>query len=146
MRESIVTIIESRLWQNTALYMYMSENDVEDIIKLNQQVSPVLTPLSPVLIYLEQDNIEIALRRMYAIRGEKWMESALQGTTQYPWFKSRGLKDFTGWVQFFEEWQPIAERLYNDWPHHKIKILNPHEDWARAYEQMYTFLQAECNL
>ena len=76
-QEPIVTIIESRLWQNTALYMYMSENDVEDIVKLNQQVSQVLTPLSPVLFYLEQGNIEIALRRMYAIRGEKWMELSL---------------------------------------------------------------------
>lgn len=141
MREPIVTIIESRLWQNTALFMYMNENDVEEIIRLNQQVWQVLTPLSPILFYLYQDNPEIALRRMYTTRGEKWMEWALGFTTQYPWFTSRGLKDFAGWVQFFKEWQHVAERLYSDWPYHKIKILNPHEDWARAYDQMVAFLQ-----
>jgi thymidylate kinase len=141
--ESVVTIIESRLWQNTALFMFMSEMDVEEIIKFHRQVWQVLTPLSPVLLYLDQPDTETALRRMYAARGEKWMEWALGETTQYPWFKTRGLNDFAGWVKFFEEWHLVAERLYEDWPHRKIKILDPHEDWARAYEQMLAFLHIE---
>jgi hypothetical protein len=142
-QEPIVTIIESRLWQNTALFMYMSECEIKDIIHLTQQVSQVLTQLSPVLLYLYQDNIEIALRRLYTTRGERWMEWALGITTEYQWFTSRGLKDFAGWVQFFEEWQQVSECLYNDWPFQKIKILNPHEDWVKAYEQMSAFLHVE---
>jgi len=144
-QERIVTIIESRLWQNTGLYMYMSENEVDDIINFNQLVYQMLTPLSPVLIYLDQEHTEMALRRMYATRGEMWMEQTLEETTQYPWFKSRGIKDFAGWVQFFIEWQQVAERLFDEWPHQKIKILNPHDDWARAYEKMHSFLQVERN-
>jgi len=66
-----VTIIESRLWQNTALFMFMSENKDDDIVKFNQQVSQALTPLSPALIYLDQDDTELALRQMVATRGEK---------------------------------------------------------------------------
>ena len=143
MREPIVTIIESRLWQNTALFMYMSEVDVEEIINFNRQVWQALRPLSPCLVYLDQDDTEVALRRVYNTRGEKWIEWALEKTTQYPWFKSRGLKDFAGWVKFFEEWQQVARRLYGDWPYHKIKILNPHEDWAKAYEQMLAILQVD---
>jgi thymidylate kinase len=140
-RELGVTIIESRLWQNTALFMFMSDVDLAEIVHFNQQVGKAVAPLSPCLIYLDQDDTEIALRRMYAVRGENWMEWALGETIPYPWFQSRGLKGFAGWVQFFEEWQHVAERLYSDWPYHKIKILNPHEDWARAYDQMYAFLQ-----
>jgi hypothetical protein len=141
--ESIITIIESRLWQNTALFMYMSEIEVEDILKFQQQVCQVLTPLSPVLLYLEQENTDNALRQMVTARGNQWMEDTLSETIQYPWFKSRGFTNFTGWVQFFEEWHYIAERLYNDWPSNKKKIVNPHENWVEAYEQMYTFLQIE---
>ena len=142
-REQIVTIIESRLWHNTALFMYMSEVDVEDILKFHQQVWRVLTPLSPILLYIDQDNIDMALHRMYATRGEKWMEDTLKETTQYKWFKSRGITSFSGWVQFFEEWHYVAERLYNDWPHDKKKITNPHENWKKAYEQMYAFMQID---
>jgi thymidylate kinase len=143
--KSIVTIIESRLWQNTALFMHMSENDIDDIIKFNKQINQVLTPLSPVLIYLDQDNIETALQRMYNTRGEEWMKETLKDTLQYQWFKSRGIKDFAGWVNFFEDWHDVAERLYTDWTHKKIKIMNPHDDWTSAYEKMYTFLEVAHN-
>ena len=139
-QESTVTIIESRLWQNTALYMYMSEIDVSEIMEFEHQVSQVLTPLSPVLLYFDQDDTEAALRRMYAARGDKWMEMTLAETLPYPWFKSRGLIDFAGWIHFFEAWHSVAESLYNEWPHQKIKILNPHADWASAYQQMHTFI------
>jgi hypothetical protein len=140
-KEPIVTVIESRLWQNTALFMYMSEWQAKDILQFNRQVSQELVPLSPFLIYLDQEDTETALRRLYTLRGEKWMQEALDMTTSYPWFQSRGLKDFAGWVQFFKEWQGVVTRLYNDWPLRKIKIQNPHDDWGSAYQQIDGFLQ-----
>jgi hypothetical protein len=121
--------------------MIMSEVAVDEIIQFNRQVWEALAPLSPALIYLDQDNTEQALRRICNMRGEEWMEWALNSTTSYTWFTSRGLHDFSGWVKFFEEWQPIAERLYCNWPGHKVKILNPHEEWEKAYQQMAVFLQ-----
>lgn len=139
--EPTVTLIESRLWQNTALFMYMSNCAVDEIVELNQQQAQVLAPLSPVLIYLDQSETDTALRRLYPMRGEKWIQSALDLTIPYPWFQSRGLTDFAGWVQFFREWQAVAERLFDDWPHRKLKIQDPYEDWERAYQQIYAFLQ-----
>jgi len=138
-----VTIIESRLWQNTALFMYMDEYSVEDIIELHQLVWQLLTPLEPTLLYLYQDDAEIALRRLNTFRDEKWIEWALQTTTKRKWFQSRGLTDFAGWVKFFQEWQQVAEELFRDWPYQKAKILNPHDDWATAYQKIHQFLQVE---
>jgi len=140
MQEPVVTILESRLWQNTALFMHMSNWETQDILLFSQQIGQSLVPLSPLLVYLDQENTEVALRRLYAMRGEKWMQEALEMTTVYPWFQSRGLKDFTGWVQFSKEWQGVVERLYEEWPHRKVKIQNPHENWDRAYQQIFTFL------
>jgi hypothetical protein len=140
-REPIATIIESRLWQNTALFMFMSNWEAKDILQFSQQIGQVLAPLSPLLVYLEQEDTEAALRRLYTLRGEKWMQEALEMTTAYPWFQSRRLKDFASWVQFFTEWQQVVTQLFNDWPHHKIKIQNPHDDWESAYQQIDAFLQ-----
>jgi hypothetical protein len=140
-QEPVVTIMESRLWQNTALFMYMSEWQAEDILQFSQQVSQALAPLSPFLIYLDQEDTKSALRRLYTLRGEKWKQEALAMTTSYPWFQSRGLRDFSGWVQFFKEWHEVVTRLYNDWPFRKIKIQNPHDDWGSAYQQIDGFLQ-----
>ena len=84
--------------------------------------------LRPALIYLVENDTASALRRLYTFRGEEWMEWAFQLAAQEQWFQSRGLASFDGWVQFFEEWLPIAEQLYNDWLYQKIKIRNPHEN------------------
>jgi hypothetical protein len=131
-----ITIIESRLWQNTAMFMYMGGCDVKEIYQFNEQVSQVLMPLRPILFYLDQDNTEEALHRLDTLRGSKWMREALNMTSSYQWFRSRRLNDFSGWVLFFKEWRLIAENLFSDWPGSKVKILNPHVDWVRAYEQM----------
>jgi hypothetical protein len=141
MQESNVTIIESRLWQNTALFMYMSEWQPEGILRFSRNVAEVLVPLSPILVYLDQDDTDTAMHQLYIRRGEKWFQKALQMTTAYPWFQSRGLKNYAGWVQFFKEWQDVVTRLYNDWPLRKVKLLNPHNDWMKAYQQINDFLQ-----
>jgi len=145
LQEPFIVIIESRLWQNTGLYMYMSENTADDILNFSREVYHVLTPLTPALIYLDQVDTETALRRMYATRGEIWMQQTLEETLPYPWFTSRGIKDFDGWVQFFVEWRKVAEQLFDNFPHPKIKILNAHDDWATALEQIRSFLQVEGN-
>lgn len=143
LRDPTVTIIESRLWQNTALFTLMSEYPMAEIIQLQQLVWQVITPLAPSLVYLYQDHPESALSRLYSFRGEKWVDWALETTGQYRWFGSRSLNDFAGWVEFFQEWQLAAEQLYSDWPYHKTKIGNPHDDWPRAYQQIFRFLQIE---
>jgi thymidylate kinase len=141
-----ITIIESRLWHNTAQFMLMSEVDVEEIIDFNRQVGQTLSPLSPALIYLDQTDVAVALRRMASTRGEEWVQSALRETLGYPWFTSRGIRDFDGWMSFFEEWHTVAERLFNDWPYPRIKVLDPHSDWAGAHEKINSFLQVDYNL
>jgi hypothetical protein len=138
-----VSIIESRLWQNTALFMYMDEYSLGELTELQQLVGQCLSPVEPILLYLYQDNPEMALRRLYTLRDEKWMEWALQTTTSRKWFRTRGLNDFAGWVKFFQEWQLVVEELFNDWPYRKTKIINPHDDWAIAYQEIYQFLQVD---
>jgi hypothetical protein len=51
----------------------MGDYDLDEIFGFNQQVWDVLSPLTPVLFYLDQDNTEEALRRLYTFRGEEWM-------------------------------------------------------------------------
>ena len=145
LQEPVVTIIESRLWQNTGLYMYMSERPLAEILGFNQQVLQVLRPLSPALVYLDQPDTAAALHRLYSLRGEKWIEENVAETAKYRWFQSRGLKDFGGWIRFFEEWQAVVERSYAEWPYEKVRILDPHQDRASADRQLGAFLQVDLN-
>jgi hypothetical protein len=139
-REQAVTIIESRLWQNTALFMFMDEYPIDEIVECHQLVWKELKPLAPALIYLHQDDIEKAMKRLYTVRCKSIIKKDLEATSHYKWFQRRDVQGIDGWVQFFGEWQAVAERLYNDWPYRKTKINNPHDDWGQAYQNMYGFL------
>ncbi len=143
LQDNIVTIIESRLWQNTALFVFMSEYPVDEIIEVHQFVWKELVYLSPVLIFLYQDDIEIALNRLYTLRDKDLIAKDIQATSQYPWFQVRDLDNFDGWVQFFKEWQMVADQLYNNWPFRKTKVKNSHDNWDVAYQQIFRFLQVE---
>ena len=121
----------------------MSEYPIDEIVGVHQLVWQKLSPLSPALIYLHQDDIEIALKQLYRLRSTDLVNKDIQTTRQYQWFQSRSLNDFNGWVQFFKEWQAVVDDLYVDWPFRKTKIRNPHDDWGKAYQQMYRFFQVE---
>lgn len=135
-QEVAVTVIESRLWQNTALFMLMAEYPVEQIIRLHQRVCQVLAPLSPVLLYLFQADVEIAQRRICKVRGQDWMEQEMQSLSKYPWFQSCGLNGFDGWLLFFRAWDGVADELFRDFPYRKTRIENPQDDWGRAYREI----------
>jgi hypothetical protein len=139
--DQTVTIMESRLWQNTSLFMYMAEHPIEEIIELQDRVNQALSPLSPILIYLFQPDVKVALGRLYELRDESWINWALKMTSEYSWFQSRGKDDFSGWVEFFDEWLEVAETLYNRWPHNELRVENPHDNWELAYSKINEYLR-----
>jgi thymidylate kinase len=137
----MVTIIESRLWQNTLLFMFMDDYPLDEILACHQLVWKELQPLAPALIVLYHDDIEKAMHRLSTLRSPSMIEKDLEATRHYKWFQRRGLQGMDGWVQFFGAWQAVAERLYGDWPYWKTKIDNPHDDSERARQKVYRFLQ-----
>ena len=141
MKVNDVLIIESRLWQNTLLFMFMSEYPIDEIIDVHKMVLEKLKALYPILIYLYQDDIQIALERLHTLRNKELIEKDIKTTSQYPWFQSRKLNNFNGWVRFFKEWQAVAEQLFSDWPFAKVKITNPHDNWGNTYQEMVRFFE-----
>ena len=136
-----VTIIESRLWQNTSLFMYMAEFPIAEIVELQDRVNHALAPASPILIYLYQADVKEALERLSELRDDGWISWALEMTSKYSWFQSRGKDDFSGWLEFFEEWLIVVEELYSRWPYKKMRVSNPHDNWTLAYSEIEEFLQ-----
>lgn len=138
-----ITIIESRIWQNTCLYMLLSEIDPARIVEFAHKEEEVLSPLSPILIYLSQGDTQAALERLYPMRGASWVQSNLDEMSSYPWFQNRGISDFTGWVTFFEEWRKLSDQLFMDWNHPKLNLKDSHSNWSKNLRQIKKFLHLE---
>jgi len=138
-----VTIIESRLWQNTAMFMYLAEYSVSEILDFHRLVWSELSPLSPLLINLHHKHVESGLRSVFSSRGEEWVNKALMPLGEYPRFQRRSQNDFTGWVAFFKDWLNVSDRLYQDWAYEKIIVNNPYDDWELTFSTILNALDLE---
>ena len=69
-----------------------------------------------------------------------WAQHIFDAFDQQPWFTRRRLSGRAGMLALLEEWAGVTEELYARVPFPKVKIHNPHQDWALAMQQMHAFL------
>jgi thymidylate kinase len=147
--EEIVTVMESRFWQTSAMLMYAAGQPVERVLQSNRHIIEHIQELKPTLIYFVIDDLEAFTTRTIQTKEEEWRRAGLRGgwaqhifeaLDGQKWFTERGLTGLTGWFAFLEEWALVTEKLYDQLAFPKIKIRNPHQDWTSAMRQMRGFL------
>jgi len=146
--QETVNIIESRFWQSSSMYLYLSGHSEYEVSESSNRVISVLAELNPVLIYLAPKDIEKLQARITMAKNEKWMESGRKGSWEQwgndvyerqKWFTNR-LLNSKAIPLFFNEWASIADRLYERLPFRKIKIRDPQVDWEHTLSSIRKFL------
>ena len=146
--QETVTIIESRLWQTAGMYLYLSGHSEDEIHNSSRRLISVVAELDPVLIYLAPKNLAKLFADISTVRNKKWRESGQEGSWeewgdqiygQQEWFKRHHLPGKYS-LQFFIEWQKIADRLYLAFPFSKIKLDNPEHSWPSTLSKIRDFL------
>lgn len=135
-----ITILESRFWQNTIMFMYVAGQSGCSVRESARSLAKVVTPLSPVLIHLDHSDIPTEVARTYRERPKRWVDWSISVWSQQALFKERCWEGYEGVAAFFEEWAVISRELYVDFPHRKIRVTDPHTDWHGTYEQIRSFL------
>ena len=141
-----VTIIESRFWQNTALFDALAGMSQSEVLQRNRRLTKALRDLQPVLIYLAFENVETEMDRTVKERDEAWRHMVFGSLEQQKWATDRNLKGSEAWTAFFKEWNGLAEQLYKQCSFSKIRIAEPGRDWGRAHEQIRQHLDLSRNL
>lgn len=135
-------IVENRLWMQSAMRLFMRTDSAGALRSYQHAVAATLAPLAPALIYLEQESVAIALGRLYGARGREQLNDEIARAEQEPWFQTRELTGFEGWLYFFADWMALLQQLYAEWPFPKFQVTNAHEHWPRAYDDVMTFLNS----
>jgi len=147
-----VSIIESRFWQTDAMYLYLSGYSEHEAIESSRRIVSVITELSPVLIYLAPEGISQVLAQVTEAKNQEWQKAGKEGSWQQwgndvyerqSWFTSRSLKGEDAIVRFFYEWASISDKLYEEVPFHKIKIVDPQADWEGSMHRIEGVLELE---
>ncbi len=143
-----VNVIESRLWQTHGMYLYLSGHSEQDVLESTHQLNSIIAVLNPVLIYLMPTNVAQLHTKIAEEKNKNWHQSGREGSwedwgneiyEQQQWFTRRSLTS-QAMPRFFEEWMPIAERLFERYPFRKIKIQDPQEDWEQTLDSLRDFL------
>jgi thymidylate kinase len=151
-RRAAVTILESRLWQTDAMYLYLSGHSEYEVAESSRRIVRIISDLNPVLIYLTPEDIQQALAQVTEAKNQDWRKAGKEGSWEQwgndvydrqHWFTSRSLKCEDAAVRFFNEWASIADRLYEEVPFRKIKVLNPQANWETTLHRIKDFLSLE---
>jgi DNA polymerase III delta prime subunit len=145
----VVTVMESRFWQTSAMLMYAAGSPLEHVLDSNRQVAEAVLPLEPALIYFAMDDLRALTTNTIKIKEAEWQRAGFPGTwvghiytalEDQKWFTQRGLTGLEAYLAFLEEWAQVSEQLYDGLPFPKVTIRNPYQDWTAAMGKMREFL------
>jgi len=138
--EDGITILEGSLFQITLGRLLGLGAAPQEAEAVCQRIAAHLHGLSPLFIYLTQEDVVGALRRVCDER-EGWEEGIVELIGASPYGQSRRLEGFAGMVQFFTHQQQVAGRLFAELPWRKLAIECSAREWEQYYGQMADALE-----
>jgi hypothetical protein len=135
-----ISIIESRLWQDTIFPLLMEDLDRSHILAFIQAITEMCRCLEPVLFYFFQPDYAHTLRRICTSRGPRIERLYITRAEQSVFGQRRGLQGFAGLVQFWEAVKEMAEQLFTALDIPKLAIENSAGQWHDYYGQICAFL------
>lgn len=140
------TVFECAFLQNHLNELLLFHfKEVKEIEEYLLTLIDTVKDLKPLLIYLNQPDIEETIRRVSEVRvdgqGKKiWQEMAIDYVENCPYGKKYGLKGFEGLVRYFEERKRIELLILNKLPIECHIINNQAYDWEQVWTEVEELL------
>jgi hypothetical protein len=110
---------------------------------LHQYVHTVLQlaqPLHPTIIYYYQADVDQALDRIGAQRGQGWVESQVAWKVASPYGEQRGLVGVEGWKHLYRDYRQLTDMCLQTLPIPKLAIETSPGEWSSYQTRICTFL------
>ena len=91
-----IYMVESFLFQNTIGMFLMGDAQPTRLKAYALEVQAIIKPLNPLLIYFYSNDIDQALHKICAVRGQAFKNDLLKNMESFPYMRHRGLKGLTG--------------------------------------------------
>ncbi|MEK4008819.1 hypothetical protein [Paenibacillus sp. FSL H3-0333] len=106
----------------------------EDIISYTLELETITAGLNPLLMYIEQDDLENSFRKAVRERPLEWSEGFIDYYTKQGYGLRQGHQGLKGTLKVLEARLKLEEIIYNRINMHKIKVNNSSYDLP-AYKQ-----------
>jgi len=100
-----------------------------------RQITEIISPMEPMIVYLRNDDIAESVQRASAER-PGWLEAVIEYHCGGAYGRSIAAEGFEGYIACLAERQIREERILRTLPLKVVTLDNPHRDWASAQAEL----------
>jgi hypothetical protein len=126
-----ISIVDGQLFHGNLTSLFLLEANIDLIRDYMRDISTVITPLHPLLIYFHQVDIDQAIRSIAAERGSEWVRYQVEWKLESPYAKRRGLKGLDGLITLYREYRALTDELYEELTFPKLSVENTQKEWTK---------------
>jgi hypothetical protein len=131
-----VHILDGQLFHGDLTNLFLMEAGSPMIAEYVRDVEEIIHPLTPLLIYLYQEDVERALRATAAQRGDAWVKYQVDWKLQAPYSRRRGWGGLEGLIALYKDYRELTDELYAGLDLAKLAIENSRQDWPVYYQRI----------
>jgi hypothetical protein len=133
--EDVAVVTEGHGWQPMAEFLYLAGGDAGQALAFCAELAEIVAPLRPALVYLEPGDVAAHLARLERLR-PGWLVAMEARDTA-----AHGLARWGGsLLRFWRDWSRVQGEAFSRWPHAKLRVADPQEDWAAARGAILDFV------
>lgn len=132
-----VRVIDGQLFHGDVTNMLLMNMSPAAITEHVLALEQVIRPLHPLIVYYHQSDIDQAIRRTAAERGEELgVRYQVDWKLKYPYAVERGLEGLDGLSRLYVDYRLLTGSLFARLSVNKLAIENTARDWPRYYAQI----------
>lgn len=117
--------------------MFLMNMAPDEILRHTLAIEQVIRPLDPLIVYFHQDDIDQAIRRTAAERGEELgVRYQVDWKLKYPYATERQLEGLEGLSRLYVDYRTLTDSLFVRLTLDKLAIENTARDWPAYYTQI----------
>jgi hypothetical protein len=133
--ESIISIVDGQIFHGNLTSLFLLEADEGMMRAFCDDICAALGPLDPLLIYFRQDDVDRAVRRIGAERGDQWVRYQVEWKLAAPYAARQNLRGLQGLVDLYRDYRALTDRLFASLVVPKLSIETSRHDWD-AYDDL----------
>jgi thymidylate kinase len=133
-RGSEIVIIESTFLQNSVMPHFIDDAPVAVVKEVFADLAARVAPAAPLLVYLRPSDIEAAVRRVHADRGEPWSSRTYAFVSACSWARRRGLVGERAVIELYRDWEQVVDELLSTID--SLVVVDPQRSWDDALRRI----------
>ncbi|HEY8357626.1 MAG TPA: hypothetical protein VIL30_09215 [Ramlibacter sp.] len=134
---SAVHVVDGQLFHGDLTNLFLMEMPPEAIARNLHAVAAAIRPLRPLLVYYHQDDVDHAIRRTAAERGEELgVRYQVDWKLKYAYPVKRNLQGLDGLSSLYVDYRALTDRLFAELTMDKVAIENSARDWPAYYARV----------